>query len=429
MRLSELSVKRPVFATVISLMLVILGLMAATRLSIRELPDVESPVISIETDYLGASADVVETKITQVIEDRVAGLEGIVTITSQSVDGRSSIDLEFDPKRDVDAAANDVRDRVARVASDLPDEADPPEIGKADFNADPVIWLNLSSDKMNVLQLTDFAERNLVDRLGRAAGCRPRPAARRAALRDASVDRPRGARGATADRRRHRERAEARERPASGRAARVVAARNDLAHRDRPQHRAGLPAAGDRPRSGRIPGAPRRGRGRAARRGKRAQPVAVERRRRHQRRCRADLQGQHARGGAARPRRSRAHPSGPAGRHATRRQSRPLGVHRGVDEGGGHRAGDLAHAGAVRHLPVSRQPARDADPGRHDPDLHRLGVHGDGAVRLFDQHADAARAGARDRPRGRRRDRRAREHLPAHGERRTAADRRRGRRS
>ena len=166
MRLSELSVKRPVFATVISLMLVIVGMMAATRLPIRELPDVESPVISIETDYLGASADVVETKITQVIEDRVAGLEGVVAITSQSVDGRSSIDLEFDPSRDVDAAANDVRDRVARVASDLPEEADAPEIGKVDFNAEPVIWLNLSSDTLNVLQLTDYAERELVDRLG-----------------------------------------------------------------------------------------------------------------------------------------------------------------------------------------------------------------------------------------------------------------------
>ena len=153
MRLSELSVKRPVFATVISLMLVIIGLMAATRLPIRELPDVESPMISIETDYLGASADVIETKITQVIEDRVAGLEGVVAITSQSVDGRSSIDLEFDPSRDVDAAANDVRDRVARVASDLPEEADPPEIGKVDFNAEPVIWLNLSSDTLNVNRL------------------------------------------------------------------------------------------------------------------------------------------------------------------------------------------------------------------------------------------------------------------------------------
>jgi multidrug efflux pump len=166
MRLSELSVKRPVFATVISLMLVIIGLMAATRLPIRELPDVESPVISIETDYLGASADVVETKITQVIEDRVAGLEGIAKITSQSVDGRSSINLEFDPSRDVDAAANDVRDRVSRVAAQLPEEADPPEIGKVDFGAEPVVWLNLSSDSLNVLQLTDYAERELVDRLG-----------------------------------------------------------------------------------------------------------------------------------------------------------------------------------------------------------------------------------------------------------------------
>ena len=166
MKLSELSVKRPVFATVISLMLVIVGLMALTRLPVRELPDVESPIISIETDYLGASADVVETKITQVIEDRVAGLEGVVKITSQSVDGRSSINLEFDPSRDVDAAANDVRDRVSRVAGALPEEADPPEIGKNDFNSDPVVWLNLSSDTMNVLQLTDYAERQLVDRLG-----------------------------------------------------------------------------------------------------------------------------------------------------------------------------------------------------------------------------------------------------------------------
>jgi multidrug efflux pump len=165
MKISELSVRRPVFAAVISLMLVILGLLAALRLPVRELPDVESPVVSIETSYLGAAADVVETKITQVIEERVAGLEGITKITSQSTDGRSSINIEFDPGRSVDEAANDVRDRVARVADDLPPEADPPEIGKVDFNADPVIWLVLSSDTMNALELTDFAERELVDRL------------------------------------------------------------------------------------------------------------------------------------------------------------------------------------------------------------------------------------------------------------------------
>jgi hydrophobe/amphiphile efflux-1 (HAE1) family protein len=170
MRLSEVSVKRPVFATVISLMLVILGLLAASRLPIRELPNVESPVVSIDTTYRGASADVVENKITQVIEDRVAGLEGVTKITSQSVDGRSSIDLEFDPSRPVDAAANDVRDRVARVADQLPEEADPPDIGKVDSNAAPIMYVNLSSDTMSVLELTDYADRVLSERLGVVPG-------------------------------------------------------------------------------------------------------------------------------------------------------------------------------------------------------------------------------------------------------------------
>jgi multidrug efflux pump len=166
MKISEISVKRPVFATVVSLLLVILGLLAFSRLSVRELPEVESPVVSIETTYRGAAADVVETKITQIIEDRVSGIEGVTKITSQSVDGRSSINLEFIPERDVDEAANDVRDRVSRVASNLPPEADPPEIGKVDFNAEPVIWLNLSSSTLDVLELTDYAERVIAERLG-----------------------------------------------------------------------------------------------------------------------------------------------------------------------------------------------------------------------------------------------------------------------
>jgi len=169
-KLSEVSVKRPVFATVISLMLVILGLLAASRLPIRELPNVESPVVSIDTTYRGASADVVETKITQVIEDRVAGLEGVTKITSQSVDGRSSINLEFDPDRPVDEAANDVRDRVGRVVAQLPPEADPPEIGKVDFNAEPIMFVNLSSSTMSVLELTDYADRVLAERLGVVPG-------------------------------------------------------------------------------------------------------------------------------------------------------------------------------------------------------------------------------------------------------------------
>jgi multidrug efflux pump len=170
LRISEVSVKRPVFATVISLLLVILGVLAATRLPVREMPEVEQPVVSIETEYRGASADVVETKITQVIEERVSGIEGVTKITSQSIDGRSSINLEFDLERDVDEAANDVRDRVSRLAAALPDEADPPEIGKVDFGAEPIMWFNLSSDAMNVLELTDYAERMIGERLATVPG-------------------------------------------------------------------------------------------------------------------------------------------------------------------------------------------------------------------------------------------------------------------
>jgi multidrug efflux pump len=165
-KISEVSVRRPVFATVVSLLLVILGLLSFDRLAVRELPEIESPVVSIDVSYRGAAADVVETKITQVVEERVSGIEGVTKITSQSIDGRASINLEFVPDRDIDEAANDVRDRVSRVADDLPPEADPPEIAKADFNAEPVIWLNLSSSTMDVLQLTDYAERVLAERLG-----------------------------------------------------------------------------------------------------------------------------------------------------------------------------------------------------------------------------------------------------------------------
>src|SRR5262245_38864283 len=130
MMISELSVRRPVFATVVSLLLVILGLMAAMRLAVREYPDISAPVVSIETRYRGATAAVVESKITQIIENQVAGLEGIDKLTSSSAEERSRITIEFTADRDIESAANDVRDRVARVQGDLPEEAEPPEITK-----------------------------------------------------------------------------------------------------------------------------------------------------------------------------------------------------------------------------------------------------------------------------------------------------------
>lgn len=164
MLISDISVKRPVFATVISLLLVAFGLISFDRLPLREYPDIDPPIVSIQTTYPGAAAAVVETKITQLIEDRVSGIEGIRTISSESRDGQSSITIEFTLDRDIDAAANDVRERLSRVVDDLPEEADPPEIFKVDANQSVIMWLNLSSPTLNRLELTDYAERYLVDR-------------------------------------------------------------------------------------------------------------------------------------------------------------------------------------------------------------------------------------------------------------------------
>jgi multidrug efflux pump len=170
MRISELSVRRPVFATVISLLLVIFGLVSLDRLPIREYPDIDRPVVSVTTRYVGASAPVIETKITQVVEDSIAGIEGILKIESESEDERSQVRIEFDVSRNIDGAANDVRDRVSRVINDLPEEAEPPEILKADASAEPIMFISFSSDSMSMLEITDYAERNLVDRLSTVPG-------------------------------------------------------------------------------------------------------------------------------------------------------------------------------------------------------------------------------------------------------------------
>lgn len=170
MNLSELSIRRPVFATVLSLLLLIVGIMAALRLSIREYPDVSQPVVSISVNYRGANAATIETRVTQVIENEVAGLEGVDKLTSQSRDESSSVNVQFTADRDVDDAANDVRDRVSRVMNRLPPEADPPQIQKTDSGSDPVLIVIISSSSRNGLDLTDYAERNLVDRVSSVPG-------------------------------------------------------------------------------------------------------------------------------------------------------------------------------------------------------------------------------------------------------------------
>jgi multidrug efflux pump len=170
MVLSDISIKRPVFATVISLVLTIFGIFSFDRLSVREYPNIDPPIVSVSTNYKGASAYVVETQITQILEDAVSGIEGIKTITSSSREGSSSISIEFRLNRDVDASANDVRDRVSRVLARLPEVADPPVIAKVESDASPILWMSLTSDRMNSLELTDFAKRYLVDRLSTVPG-------------------------------------------------------------------------------------------------------------------------------------------------------------------------------------------------------------------------------------------------------------------
>ncbi|HEV7632350.1 MAG TPA: efflux RND transporter permease subunit [Steroidobacteraceae bacterium] len=170
MILSEISIRRPVFATVLSLLLLILGVMAALRLPVREYPDVTSPVVNIQVNYRGANAAVIETRITQVLENEIAGIEGIDKLTSTSRDESAGLNIEFTPGRDIDSAANDVRDRVSRVQARLPDEADPPQINKVSDGADPVLFIILTSTKRNALELTDYAERYLVDRFSAVPG-------------------------------------------------------------------------------------------------------------------------------------------------------------------------------------------------------------------------------------------------------------------
>lgn len=163
MILSDISVKRPVFAAVISLLLIAFGIVSFTRLSLREYPDIDPPIVSISVDYPGASASIVESRVTEVIESRISGIGGIDFIESSSEDGRARITLQFFVGVDIDAAANDVRDKISGVMDNLPEEADPPEVQKVDSSDDVIIWLSLTSSRHSIAELTDYANRYLVD--------------------------------------------------------------------------------------------------------------------------------------------------------------------------------------------------------------------------------------------------------------------------
>jgi len=170
MKISEISIKRPVFASVMSLVIILFGVISFTRLPVREYPDIDPPVVSITTLYRGASPNVVETEITDILEEQLSTLEGVRTITSSSQEQGSVIAIEFESGRDVDQAANDVRDRVSRIRGSLPTAADDPVIEKVDVNAQPIIWLAFYSDRHSPLEVSDFADRFMKERFQRLPG-------------------------------------------------------------------------------------------------------------------------------------------------------------------------------------------------------------------------------------------------------------------
>lgn len=164
MGLSSLSIQRPVLATVMSIVIVIFGLIGLNFLGVREYPSVDPPVINVSTSYVGANADVIESQITEPLEESINGIAGIRTLTSTSRDGRSGIRVEFDLGVDLEAAANDVRDRVSRALWRLPADADPPVVSKADADASPILLLNVASDSRSLLEITDIADRIFKER-------------------------------------------------------------------------------------------------------------------------------------------------------------------------------------------------------------------------------------------------------------------------
>ncbi len=170
MKLSETSIRRPVLAIVMTLVLVLLGLISFTRLTVREYPDIDPPVVSVRTVYDGASAQIMETDVTKILEDQLSGIEQIKTLRSESREEISQITVEFELERDVDAAANDVRDRVSRARGRLPDEIDEPIISKVEADARAIMWLAFYSDRHSQLEITDFADRFVKDRLSNLPG-------------------------------------------------------------------------------------------------------------------------------------------------------------------------------------------------------------------------------------------------------------------
>jgi multidrug efflux pump len=163
--LSTISIRRPVLAIVMSLTILLFGIIGISFLGVREFPSVDPPVINVRTTYVGANADVIEAQITEPLEEAINGIAGIKSLTSTSNDGTSNIVVEFDVGADLEAAANDVRDKVSGAQRNLPPDAEPPVVAKADGDSQPIVFLNVKSDKRNLLEISDIANNIFKERL------------------------------------------------------------------------------------------------------------------------------------------------------------------------------------------------------------------------------------------------------------------------
>ena len=165
MHISDITVRRPVLAAVISMFLVLIGLVSYDKLSIREYPDIDKPVVTVSTVYRGASAEIVERDITQVLEDSLSGISNIKEIKSTSKDEISQIRVEFNLSRDMESAANDVREKVSRAIPRLPKDSEQPRVAKSDTDARAILWIGFTSEQLDSIALNDYLDRNVIDRL------------------------------------------------------------------------------------------------------------------------------------------------------------------------------------------------------------------------------------------------------------------------
>lgn len=161
MNISELSIRRPVLSTVLTLIILLFGLIGYSYLGVREYPSVDNPIISVSCSYPGANADVIENQITEPLEQNINGIPGIRSLSSVSQQGSSRITVEFELSVDLETAANDVRDKVSRAQRYLPRDCDPPTVSKADADATPILMVALQSDKRSLLELSEIAEPQL----------------------------------------------------------------------------------------------------------------------------------------------------------------------------------------------------------------------------------------------------------------------------